>query len=218
MSKANILLNDKVEYTKKEFVVDLIIGFTALILVAFLFFTSTFWISTVCVQQTSMTNTLQEGDVLVLDKLDKVDRGDIIVFKQTENEDYIKRVIAVEGDTVYTVDGKVWIEYYENGKKVFKQLDEPYLKHPLNGTYVNYLNKVEISRVTIGKGQYFVLGDNRMNSTDSRTYFNQDGSINTNVNDATYVGLVSEEDVLGVVHEFWVAKKDVTTKIFGKNV
>ena len=57
-----------------------------------------------------------------------------------------------------------------------------------------------------------------MNSTDSRTYFNQDGSINTNVNDATYVGLVSEEDVLGVVHEFWVAKKDVTTKIFGKNV
>ena len=218
MSKANILLNDKVEYTKKEFVVDLIIGFTALILVAFLFFTSTFWISTVCVQQTSMTNTLQEGDVLVLDKLAKVDRGDIIVFKQTENEDYIKRVIAVEGDTVYTVDGKVWIEYYENGKKVFKQLDEPYLKHPLNGTYVNYLNKVEISRVTIGKGQYFVFGDNRMNSTDSRTYFNQDGSINTNVNDATYVGLVSEEDVLGVVHEFWVAKKDVTTKIFGKNV
>ena len=218
MSKANILLNDKVEYTKKEFVVDLIIGFTALILVAFLFFTSTFWISTVCVQQTSMTNTLQEGDVLVLDKLAKVERGDIIVFKQTENEDYIKRVIAVEGDTVYTIDGKVWIEYYENGKKVFKQLDEPYLKHPFNGTYVHYSNKVEISRVTIGKGQYFVLGDNRMNSTDSRTYFNQDGSINTNVNDATYVGLVSEEDVLGVVHEFWVAKKDVTTKIFGKNV
>ena len=38
-----------------------------------------------------MTNTLQDVDVLILDKLAKIDRGDVVVFKQNENEDYIKR-------------------------------------------------------------------------------------------------------------------------------
>ena len=211
----NNLLNNKTEYKKSEFVFDLIVGFTALILVVFLFFTSNFWISTVCVQQTSMTNTLQDGDVLILDKLAKIDRGDVVVFKQNENEDYIKRVIAVEGDTIYTVNGEVWIERKINGKLLIEKLNEPYLKKASAGTYLNYFNFVDIPRVTLGRGEYFVLGDNRENSTDSRTFFNSDGTYNEKTTDRNYVGLVKKSQILGVVHEYWIERKDLTTKIFG---
>ena len=210
------LLGNKTEYSKKEYVFDLVLGITALILVAFLFFTSNFWISTVCVKQTSMTNTLQDGDVLILDRLASVDRGDVIVFKQNENEDYIKRVIAVEGDTVYTKNGEVWIEYLDGGKISVGKLNEPYIKNPEAGTYLNHYTKLDIPRITVKEGQYFVLGDNRENSTDSRTYFNMsDGSINENTSSDKYVGLVDKEQIIGVVHQFWIDRKDATTKLFG---
>lgn len=208
------LLNDGNKYSKKDYVVDLIIGFTALILVAFLFFTSQFWISTVRVQQTSMTNTLQDGDVLILDKLASPKRGDVIVFKQAENNDYIKRVIAVEGDTVYTQNGIVYVYYQLDGKTVHLKLNEDYIKQPELGTYL-YDTKTDIPKVTLGKGEYFVLGDNRMNSVDSRTYFDSYGNVNQNVNNSGYVGIVKQSQVKGVVHQFWINCKNFTTKIFG---
>ena len=211
------LLGTETEYSKKEYVFDLVLGIIALILVAFLFFASNFWISTVCVKQTSMTNTLQDGDVLILDRLAKVERGDVVVFKQNDKEDYIKRVIAVEGDTIYTKNGEVWLEYLDGGKISIGKLNEPYIKNPKAGTYLYYYadRKVEIPRLTVGKGQYFVLGDNRENSTDSRTYFNLiDGTINENTTSDKYVGLVDDEQIIGVVHQFWIENKEYTTKIF----
>lgn len=208
------LLNVKTEYKKSDFIVDIVVGGIALILVAFLFFVSTFWVSTVVVQQTSMTNTLNEGDVLILDKLATPNRGDIIVFKQNENEDYIKRVIAVAGDTVYTIDGVVWIEYWVDGRKAIKRLDENYIKYPALGTYIPGLQKHDIPRTVVPDNCFFVLGDNRTNSTDSRTYYNSDGTVNEDTESLNYVGFVNKTQVKGVVHQFWVDNKSVTTKIF----
>ena len=210
------LLNNKETYTTKDFITEIVLEVVALLLIIFLFFTSTFWISTVRVKQTSMTNTLYDGDILVLDKLASVEAGDIIVFKQNENEDYIKRVIAVEGDVVYSIDGEVYVDRVVNGELKTINLVENYIKNAAEGTYLSYYDKVDIPKLTVGKGQYFVLGDNRENSTDSRTYFNSDGTINLKTNDLKYVGLVKESQIIGVVHEFWVKHKDITSKIFAK--
>lgn len=110
----------------------------------------------------SMQPTLAVGDRLVVEKLSydvhRPRRGDIVVFKappalieQTLKDDLIKRVIGIPGDVIEIKHGKVSV----NGLTV----DEPYLAE--RGDY-------GYGPVTIPPDQYFVLGDNREHSYDSR--------------------------------------------------
>jgi signal peptidase I len=107
----------------------------------------------------SMEPTLENDQFLVVSKLDyrlhDPQRGDIIVFRDPRAEDrkLIKRVIGLPGDTVEISNGFVSI----NGQ----MLDEPYIKSP--GRYT------EVPQ-PIPEGQYFVLGDNRNNSSDSHNW------------------------------------------------
>lgn len=80
-------------------------------------------------------------------------RGEVIIFKNPKNTKvyFIKRVIGLPGETVETHDGNIYI----NGQV----LDEPYIA---NVSFQNY------EAVTLGPDQYFVMGDNRTNSYDSR--------------------------------------------------
>lgn len=84
-------------------------------------------------------------------------RGEIVVFEAPldPGRDYIKRVIGVPGDTVSIHDGGVWV----NGKK----LSEPYI----NGAPTMVWGQ---SRWTVPPGNFFVLGDNRTGSSDSREW------------------------------------------------
>ncbi|MBO5713783.1 MAG: signal peptidase I [Clostridia bacterium] len=209
------LFKDKTEYSKRDFIFDIVLGFICLILIGFLFFVSNFWIATVSVSQQSMTNTINDGDVLILDKLATVERGDVIVFKQNDNDDYIKRVIGIEGDTIYTENGVIYVERFENGEYKKFKIKESYLKNPSAGTYIEYFLCNDIPKTVIGKGQYFVLGDNRESSQDSRTIYTEYGEENPDTTAPNYVGLVSESQIIGVVHQFWIENKDITTKLFG---
>lgn len=107
----------------------------------------------------SMEPTLHEGEYVLALKaaywFSDPQRGDVVVFRPLDGlgkTPYIKRVIGLPGDEVEARDGRIWI----NGKPI----DEPYIAQPLAYT----------GRWTVPEGTYFVLGDNRNNSSDSHAW------------------------------------------------
>ncbi|MDG1411526.1 MAG: signal peptidase I [Acidimicrobiales bacterium] len=125
----------------------------------------------------SMVDTLQVNDRVLVNKLNyrfgDIDRGDIIVFKRPPGaggqiNDFIKRVIALPGETVTLVNGQVFIDDV--------LLDEPYVRgaqtDPFTAAIVSQgcTNAPEPDRCTIADGWYFVMGDNRNSSIDSRSF------------------------------------------------
>lgn len=111
----------------------------------------------------SMYPYLHNFDYVLMYKLEYLSanpqRGDVVVFKHSALEDYIKRVIALPGETILVQDGKVSI----NGKR----LDESaYLGESVQ-TFGSAAIKEGVPYV-VPENQYVLLGDNRTNSTDSR--------------------------------------------------
>ena len=127
------------------------------------------------VEGASMENTLHNGDNLIVDKISyrfrDPKRYDIIVFpyKYEENTYYIKRIIGMPGETVQIKDGYVYID----GERL------------LSDIYGNELIKdpqTAADPITLKENEYFVMGDNRNHSMDSR-----DPS----------VGVLTKEDLIG---------------------
>lgn len=114
----------------------------------------------------SMVPTLQNGDYLITEKVSykfrDPTRGEIIVLKnpKDESQDFIKRVIALPGDTLEISNNKIFL----NGRL----LEEPYL--PTGAPTKGGAFVVNDSPVKAGNNQYFVIGDNREHSSDSRTW------------------------------------------------
>lgn len=108
----------------------------------------------------SMYPTLYDGDNLIVDKLSyrfhEPERFDIIVFpyQYKEKTYYIKRVIGLPGETVQIIDGYVYIDG--------KELDENYGREVMRDAVL------ASEKITLGEDEYFVLGDNRNASEDSR--------------------------------------------------
>lgn len=116
------------------------------------------------IPSSSMENTMMVGDRVMGFRLaylfSEPKRGDIVMFDFPDNESllYVKRVIGLPGDTVEIVDGKVYI----NGSTT--PLKEDYLKEVPTGSYGPY---------EVPEGHYFMLGDNRNVSADSRKWENK---------------------------------------------
>ncbi len=128
-----------------------IIPYIVIVLVVVLI--RTFIITPVRVDGDSMKNTLKNGDILLLYKLGSINRLNIIVLdEEKDNEKIIKRVIGLPGETVAIKKGKIYIND--------KVIDDKYA----------YGETSDYDKVTLEDDEYFILGDNRLISKDSR-YF-----------------------------------------------
>lgn len=153
--------------TKRRGIFQWVIAIGLALLIAF--FIRTFLVGNFIVSGISMNPTLQNGDRLIVNKLaypiGKPAYGDIIIFKHSAHEDYVKRIIGLPGDTLYSKNDQL----YRNGKKV----SEPYLtteKRQLkSGVLTDDFTLKEVTgRTRVPKGELFVMGDNRRRSYDSR--------------------------------------------------
>jgi len=132
--------------------------FQTLIMALIFYFLIDSFFPRVRVENISMKPTLQPGELLLVNKLayrlGEPHHGDVIVFHYPADpsEDYIKRLVGLPGDEIRVGNGLVYI----NGQA----MDEPYIAAPpaYNGSWI------------IPDGMYFVLGDNRNQSSDSHSW------------------------------------------------
>lgn len=156
---------------------------TALAVVVLAYVIRLFILQPFVVEGSSMYPRFQTNDFLIVDKLSyrigQPERGDIIVFKYPYDleTNYVKRVIGLPGDTVKIEDGKVTVINDENPTGI--TLDEQYVSSGNTTTLPAASAKNEF---TVPEGNYFVLGDNRRASSDSREW-----------------GFLPKEDVIGRV-------------------
>lgn len=122
-----------------------------------------FTADTVVSQGVGMLSTLKDGQRIIVERFDqygevRVNRGDIVLFwfPDDPSATYVKRIIGMPGDTVEIVEGRVIV----NGRK----LNEPYVDSRLS------LLRYSRPPVYVREHYYYVLGDNRDNSSDSRIW------------------------------------------------
>lgn len=159
MSKSKEILKSIV-----DFLVDLLIAFVVVWLV------TNFLIVNGNVPTSSMCDTIPVNARFFASRLHTafgdIERTDILVFKAPDDGTiYIKRVIGLPGETIEGKSGEVYIDG--------KELDEPYIKDKIAGDFGPY---------TIPEDHYFMMGDNRLNSKDSRYWENK---------------FLSKDDILG---------------------
>lgn len=151
-----------------------IVPYIAIIIIVL--FVKSYIIAPIQVNGKSMNSTLKDGDIMLLNKLqykrNGVERFDIVVIK-SHNTHIIKRIIGLPGDTIEVVDNVLYI----NGKKY----KEDYLD---NGTVTDdFTLKELLGEEKVPENCYFVLGDNREDSLDSRM-----------------IGFISEDDIEGLAN------------------
>lgn len=152
----------------------LLIQFVSCLIVSFglVYILTNYIITYTTVNGRSMCNTLQTGNHLIIDRisyeLHDPKQMDVIVFEQMKDVYYIKRVIAVPGQTVQIIDGKVYVDGV--------MLEEEYANEVIRNA------GLASQPIRVGKDEYFVMGDNRNHSTDSRS---------------NSVGLVKRNQVVG---------------------
>jgi len=135
----------------KDWIVSIVIA------VVLAFFIRYFIVELYLVDGPSMRPTLQNAERLVVNKFiyrfRAPERGEILVFRypRDPSRDFIKRVIAIPGDTIEIKDGRVFVNQ--------QLMNEPYILSKTRGDY---------PLSTVPEGHIFVMGDNRNNSEDSR--------------------------------------------------
>lgn len=106
----------------------------------------------------SMESTLEDGDDIIVEKFsyltNEPERYDIIVFHQSDTENYIKRVIGLPGERIQITEGKIYI----NDRAIFDAYGNTKMKD----------GGIAEKPIKLGEDEYFVLGDNRNASKDSR--------------------------------------------------
>lgn len=160
------------------FVLVLAAGICGYAIIAFCF-------QTVTVVGPSMNETLEDGQVVLVNKFaykfGSIDRFDVVCIKKVGSDSYydIKRVIGLPYEKIQIREGIIYI----NGQAL---METPFQKLIVN-------SGVAINEITLGKNEYFVLGDNVNNSEDSRY---------------TNIGNISKSEIIGRVDRILSPKKD----------
>lgn len=151
----------KKEVFMKEYLPYIIIIILVLLIKMFI-------VTPIRVNGPSMLDTLEDKDIMILNeisyKFKGLDRFDIVVVNY-KNEKLIKRIVGLPGETIKYENNKLYI----NGKEVEENF--------------SHKDTEDFGEIKIPEGRYFVLGDNRVNSTDSRI-----------------IGTVSIKDIRGTTH------------------
>lgn len=153
---------DKEEMTKKQLIREVVIWIVEIILVILLaYFITAFGVEKTTMVGSSMDTTLKNEDKILINKMiyrfTSPKRFDIIVFKGAGREHSyytIRRVIGLPGETVQIIDGKIYID----GTELMEEINVDKIS---NGGLAK-------EPITLEENEYFVLGDNRNGSEDSR--------------------------------------------------
>jgi signal peptidase I len=156
------------------FISDVVVN-SAIIIVAF-YTIQYFLFAPFQVVGNSMLNTLNDREYIVVSKIgyyfEGPDHGDVVVFHPPSNakEYYIKRIIGIPGDEVRIANGHVFV----NGK----ELEEPYLRPGVATCLVARRSSCpnDNKRWDVPEGKFFVLGDNRDGSSDSRAWYDRNNA------------------------------------------
>ena len=146
MGEKEEIKNTKQKRSIKKIIIDLI-PYVIILLVVVL--VRTFIVTPIIVSGPSMQPTLDGGELMILNKMSDLERFDIVVV-DAGNEEIIKRIIAMPGETISCEDGIIYV----NGRRQ----DEEYSQ----GITFDF------DKVVLEDDEYFVMGDNRENSADSR--------------------------------------------------
>ena len=174
-----------------EWMAALVIGILIVTLV------KTFLVTNYEVVGQSMMPTLNNEDKVIVSKMTKIDRMDIVIFHGDQQEDYVKRVIGLPGDMIIYENDELFI----NNKKI----EEPYLQSysAYEDPNENFTGDFELEELTGSKrvppGKLFVLGDNRISSMDSR-----------------YFHFVDTEEIVGEVQARYWPLPQATTQLYSE--
>lgn len=206
---AELNQENKTPESKKDAIKTEIIDWIKTIVGCFLVvgFLYTFVLINASIPSGSMENTMAAGDRLFASRLNYTfgdpQRGDICIFNypvdkaQGKKRLFIKRVIGLPGETVEIKDAKVYI----NGSDT--PLDEPYLKE-------EWKVRNDGMFFEVPEGYYFVMGDNRNNSSDGRYWAEKAmaAGVATTVEEAINFSFVPEKDMLGKAYlRYWPLNK-----------
>ena len=172
--------------------------FNIVVIVAIVAGIRTFLVSPFQVEGSSMVDTLYDKEYIIINKFAYIvgapNRGDVVVFRPPNDtrKFYVKRVIGIPGDAVMIKDGYVFVK--KAGEEEFAKLDEgDYLNAGNWGhTYKHPPSQGDTSAVSyeVPAGHFFLLGDNRKGSSDSRAFVAADGKP---------IPYVKEDDIKGRV-------------------
>lgn len=168
------LLSARAKKELREWIVSLVAALVAVLIIR------TFLFTVIRVDGPSMSDTLLDGDRLIVTipdvKQGGPDRFDVVICRYPDRKDnYVKRVVGLPGETLQVKSGVLYID----GEAV----EEPFLSEARTQRFDRSSNN--FGPIEIPEGQYFVMGDNRDNSNDSRS-----------------VGFISEDMFVGKVR--WI--------------